>query len=245
MAPRGIWHLTEQRGPFARAPSQHGAPSSRRCCKEVLGGERALCVCHSGEMLCQAVTSSCLVLSTLQSTHRAFCIVHHLWVSGSPLHPKDATTATALFLSPLIVGCRGTVVAVTAKSQGSGCPGTVPIVQRQQGVVVQQSEQMCWVQGLAEPALGQEVPWLPGCRELWVWGLHWGCFGGCVGSGLWAVFGLVWGLCWRCSLCPPGSPQRDACCAVSWISLAKASLKVTMWSRAVSRKVSCLCLSFP
>lgn len=146
-----------------------------------------MCVCHSGEMLCQAVTSSCLVLSTLQSTHRAFCIVHHLWVSGSPLHPKDATTATALFLSPLIVGCRGTVVAVTAKSQGSGCPGTVPIVQRQQGVVVQQSEQMCWVQGLAEPALGQEVPWLPGCRELWVWGLHWGWFGGCVESGLGAV----------------------------------------------------------
>lgn len=42
-----------------------------------------------------------------------------------------------------------------------------------------------------------------------------------------AALGLFWGLCWSHSLCPSGTPQRDACCAVSWISLAKASLKVT------------------
>lgn len=52
---------------------------------------------------------------------------------------------------------------------------------------MQWSEQMCWVQGLAEPAPGQELPWLPGCGELWVWRLHWVCFWGCVRS----VFGAM------------------------------------------------------
>lgn len=160
------------------------------------------------------------------------CLVHLHLLAEHPRSFLHCVSPVGVWQLPASQGCTHSCCSVPVpidcgdchcKEPSSGCPGTVPIERRQQGVVVQWSEQMCWVQGLAEPALGQELPWHPGCRELWVWRLHWVCFGGCVRSGLGAV--PTWYPMEGCSLCCfldqpcQGQPKSLLTSSEAWLSV--------------------------